>query len=51
MDEISKVLDEVFGGDSPEPEKEKVTADELRAAYCKAEKLEGKLVNVSRKKV
>lgn len=40
MDEISKVLDEVFGGDSPEPEKEKVTADELRAAYCKAEKLE-----------
>ena len=40
MDEISKVLDEVFGGDSPEPEKEKVTADELRVAYCKAEKLE-----------
>lgn len=41
MDEISKVLDKVFNDGTPEPEREKVTADELRVAYCKAEKLEG----------
>lgn len=32
MDEISKVLDEVFDGDIQEPE---------RAAYCKAAELKG----------
>lgn len=32
MDEISKVLDEVFNGDIQEPERENVTTDELRAA-------------------
>lgn len=41
MDEISKVLDEVFNGDTQEPEREKVTTDELRAAYCKAAKEKG----------
>lgn len=41
MDEISKALDEVFNGDIQEPEREKVTTDELRAAYCKAAELKG----------
>lgn len=41
MDEISKVLDEVFNGDIQEPERENVTTDELRAAYCKAAELKG----------
>ena len=41
MDEISKVLGDVFDDNSQEAEREKVTTDELRAAYCKAEKLEG----------
>lgn len=41
MDEISKVLDEAFNGDIQEPEREKVTTDELRAAYCKAAELKG----------
>lgn len=39
MDELSKVLDEVFNGDMPE--REKVTTEELRAAYCKARELKG----------
>ena len=39
MDEISKVLDEVFNGEMPEmPE---MPEEELRAAYCKARELKG----------
>ena len=49
MDEISKVLDEVFNGDIQEPEREKVTTDELRAAYCKAAELKGPATGISEK--
>lgn len=41
MDELNKVLDELFNDDTLEQEREKVTSKELRATYCKAEKLEG----------
>lgn len=39
MNELNKVLDEVFNGDMPE--REEVTTEELRAAYCKAGELKG----------
>lgn len=41
MEELNKVLDEVFNDDTPEPEREKVTTEELRAAYSKAGELKG----------
>ena len=47
MDEISKALDEVFNGDIQEPEREKVTTDELRAAYCKAAELKGPAIGMT----
>lgn len=40
MDEISKVLDEAFNGDIQEPEREKVTTDELRACILQSRRVE-----------
>lgn len=39
--EYCRTMDEAFNGDIQEPEREKVTTDELRAAYCKAAELKG----------
>lgn len=41
MEKLDRVLDEIFNDNTPEPECEKVTTEELRAAYCKAGELKG----------